>query len=276
MADPQVVAEELGVGAVLLGRVLQPGEAFSIRVELVDTSDNTQIWGEQYSRQPSEILALQEEIAREISEKLRLRLSGDEQAQLVNQGTTNPEAYQAYLRGQHHLSQRTGEGFEKAIEYFDQAIEGDPTYAKAYVGLADSYTLQASYAYRTINEVHPLEMAAALKALEIDPTLAEAHTIMAAIKRHDWDWNGAEAEYKRALELNPNSFRTHQGYSNLLKAQRRFDEALAGHRKALDLDPLSVQINSNIGSTLLFKKEYDAAIETIAERRGPRSKKSRY
>ena len=206
--DPQVIAAELGVRAVLVGRLLQPGDTLSIRVELVDTQDNTQLWGEQYSRQPDEILALQEDIAREISDKLRLQLSGEEQAQLAKQGTTNPEAYQAYLRGQHHMIPRSADGFEKALEYFDQAIEKDPTYANAYVGLADTYYLQAQYAIRTIQEVYPLEMAAALKALEINPTLAEAHTVMGQIKRHDWDWAGADANFKRALELNPNSLRT--------------------------------------------------------------------
>jgi len=261
--DPQVVADELGVRAVLVGRVLQSGAALSINVELVDTQDNTQLWGEQYRRESTEILTLQEDIAREISDRLRLQLSGEEQAQLAKQGTTNPEAYQAYLRGQHHMIPRSADGFEKAIEYFDQAIEEDPTYANAYVGLADTYYLQAQYSHRTIQEVYPLEMAAALKALEINPTLAEAHTVMGQIKRHDWDWAGADANLKRALELNPNSLRTRQTYGSSLRVRRRFDEALAERRKAQALDPLSVPINTDIGVELLFMKEYDAAIEQL-------------
>ena len=259
--DPQVIAAELGVRAVLVGRLLQPGDTLSIRVELVDTQDNTQLWGEQYSRQPDEILALQEDIAREISDKLRLQLSGEEQAQLAKQGTTNPEAYQAYLRGQHHMIPRSADGFEKALEYFDQAIEKDPTYANAYVGLADTYYLQAQYAIRTIQEVYPLEMAAALKALEINPTLAEAHTVMGQIKRHDWDWAGADANFKRALELNPNSLRTLKTYASSFRVRRRFDEALALHRKAQVLDPLSIPINTDIAVELSMMKEHDAAIE---------------
>jgi len=260
--DPQVVAAELGVRAVLVGRLLQPGDTLSIRVELVDTQDNTQLWGEQYSRQPDEILALQEDIAREISGKLRLQLSGEDQAQLAKQGTTNPVAYEAYLRGQHHRN-TTREGLETAIEYFNQAIEEDSSYAKAYAELAFTYFLQAAYAVRTIQEVYPLEMAAALKALELDPTLAEAHAVMGNIKRHDWDWAGADAEFKRAIQLDPNSFRSHQGYAVSLRHIGRFDEALAEYKKALDLNPLSLGVNMSIGATLLFKKEYDAAIEQL-------------
>jgi len=265
--DPQVVADELGVRAVLVGRVLQSGAALSINVELVDTQDNTQLWGGQYERELAEILDVKQEIAQEISEKLRLQLSGEEQAQLSKQGTTSPEAYEAYLRGQHHRGRRGAGGielvrdFEKAIEYFDQAIEEDPTYAMAYTGLADTYTLQASNAIRTIQEIHPLAMAAAQKALELDPTLAETHTVMANIKRQQWDWNGADVEFKQALELNPNSVRTHRSYGNSLRARRRFDEAIAEHRKALALDPLSSGMRFQIGLGLLYNKEYDAAIE---------------
>jgi len=261
--DPQVVAEELGVRAVMLGRILRPGDAFSIRVELVDAQDNTQIWGEQYSRQPDEILSLQEEIAQEISQKLRLQISREEQAQLAVQGTQSPEAYQAYLKGLYHWNQRSEEGFDRAIEYFNEAIAEDPTYAKAYATLADTYYLLASS--RTIKEMYPLEMAAALKALEIDPRLAEAHAVMGLIKRHDLDWSGAETAFKRAIELNPNSSRSHHSYANFLRGQRRFDEALSELRKAQVLDPLSPPINQDIGSTLLFKKEYDEAIKQLQE-----------
>jgi len=247
----------------MMGRILQAGDNLSINVELIDTQDNTQLWGGQYERELAEILDVKQEIAQEISAKLRLQLSGEEQAQLTKQGTTNPEAYQAYLRGQHHLVNRTGEGFDKAIESFNQAIEEDSTYAEAYVGLADTYYLQASYAHRTINEVYPLEMAAARKALEIDPTLAEAHAVMAQIMRHDWDWTGAEAEFKRALELNPNSFNSHRSYAVLLVVEGRFDEALVEINKALNLDPLSIGSNSFIGTIYLLKKEYDTAIEQL-------------
>jgi TolB-like protein/Tfp pilus assembly protein PilF len=259
--DPQVVAEELGVRAVMKGRLLRPGDAFSIRVELVDAQDNTQIWGAQYSRQLDEILSLQEEIAQEISQKLRLQISGEEQAQLTVQGTQNPGAYQAYLKGQYFWNLRSEEGFDRAIEYFNQAIAEDSTYAIAYAALADTYVLLASR--HTIKEMYPLEMAAALKALEIDPTLAEAHAVMGLIKGHNRDWSGAEAAFKRAIELNPNSSRSHHIYANHFRKHRRFDEALSELRKAQVLDPLSAQINQDIGSTFLFKKEYDEAIKQL-------------
>jgi len=263
-ADPQVVAEELGVGAVLLGRVLQPGDTLSIQVELVDTKDNTQLWGAQYSRQPDEILALQQDIARGISDKLRLQLSGEEQTHLAKKGTTNPEAYEAYLKGRYYWDKQTPDGYEKAIEYFNQAIGLDSNYAQAYAGLADTYYLQAQFAFRTVKDVYELEMSAAQRALELDANLAEAHVAMASIKgNHDLDWSTAETEFKRAIELNPNSARAHQGYSYFLRINRRLDEALAEATKAQELDPLSLQINTFIGQILLFKREYDEAIEQL-------------
>jgi len=265
--DPQVVAEELGVRAVMLGRILRPGDAFSIRVELVDAQDNTQIWGEQYSRQPDEILSLQEEIAQEISQKLRLQISREEQAQLAVQGTQSPEAYQAYLKGLYHWNQRTEEGFDRAVEYFNEAIAEDPTYAKAYATLADTYYLLASS--RTIKEMYPLEMAAALKALEIDPRLAEAHAVMGLIKRHDLDWSGAETAFKRAIELNPNSSRSHHSYANFLRGQRRFDEALSELRKALqeilEIDPRRREPHYWLVRAYWFKGQREDAI-AAAER----------
>jgi serine/threonine protein kinase len=262
--DPQVVAEELGVGAVLLGRVLQPGDTLSIQVELVDTQDNTQLWGEQYSRQPDEILALQEEIAQEISQKLRLQIGGEEQAQLAKQGTKNPEAYQAYLRGQYHLAKRTADGYENAIENFNQAIEEDTAYAKAYAGLADTYFLMGTYDHLTVNETQELGLSAAEKALELDDTLAEAHAGIAQFKGiRTWDWSFAEAELKQAIELNPNFSRAHYLYANLLRINRRFDEALAEIRKAQELDPLNLAINTALGSTLLQNREYEQGIEQL-------------
>jgi tetratricopeptide (TPR) repeat protein len=171
-------------------------------------------------------------------------------------------AYDAYLRGQHLVIERTDkEGFERAIEYFKNAIEEDPTYAEAYAGLAEAYFLQASYSHRTISEVYPLERAAALKALEIDPTLAYAHAMMGLIERHDWNWAGAEAQLKRAIELNPNFLRAQSGYAIILTHQRRFDEALVEARKVRDLDPFAP--GALVGQILLFKKEYDAAIEDL-------------
>jgi len=263
-ADPQVVAEELGVGAVLLGRVLQPGDTLSIQVELVDTQDNTQLWGAQYSRQPDEILALQEDIAREISDKLRLQLSGEEQAQLAKQGTTSPEAYQDYLRGRYHWNKRTPEGLERGIEYFNQAIGKDSNYAQAYSGLADSYYLQTIYTGLTIEDVYQRELSAAQKALELDDTLAESHTSMARIiGTHGWDWAVAEEHFKRAIELNPNYVDAHVSYGNQLARRGRLDEGIAELKKAVALDPLDFASNTQLGRLFTYNHQYDEAIEQM-------------
>jgi len=262
--DAQVVADELGVRAVLVGRVLQSGAALSINVELVDTQDNTQLWGEQYERELAEILDVKREIAKEISEKLRLQLSGEEQSQLAKQGTENPEAYQDYLRGRYHWERRTPESFQLAIDYFNEAIDKDPNYAHAYTGLADTYFLQAVYSGRSVNEFYELELGAAEKALELDDTLAEAHASMGSIKgMHEWDWSTGEEHFRRAIELNPNYFRAHQTYANVLVAQGRLDEAWEEIQRAQTLDPASLQLNDEIGRWLMFKDRYDEAIEHL-------------
>jgi TolB-like protein/predicted Ser/Thr protein kinase len=265
--SPGTVAEDLGIRAVLTGTVVQRGDDLSLRVELVDTVEDRLLWGEQYNRKFTETLALQEEIAREISEKLRLEITGEEERQLSKRGTQNPEAYDAYLKGRYYWNnQKTPDGLEKAMEHFDQAIGLDPNYAQAYAGLAETYYLQAMFGIRTVEDVYELEMSAAQKALQLDADLAEAHVAMASIKgMHDWDWSTAETEYKRAIELNPNSVRAHHGYSYFLQIHRRFDEALAEAKKARELDPLALQVNSSIGEILLHKREYDEAIEQLKE-----------
>ena len=262
--DPQTVAEDLNVRAVLVGRLLQLGETLSIRVELVDTHDNSQLWGEQYNRKLVEVLEVQQEIAKEISEKLRLQLSGEEQKKLDKRYTQNPEAYQAYLRGRYHWNKRTKKGFERAVEHFNQAIDKDPVYAQAYTGLADSYNLEAFYDYRTPAEGYPLARSAAMKALEIDDSLAEGHASLAFIKvNYDWDWDSAQPDFKRAIELNPNYPTAHQWYGMSLLAQGRFDSGATELKKAQALDPLSLQIKRNIGKLFLFQHRYDEAIEEL-------------
>jgi len=262
--DPQTVAEDLNVRAVLVGRLLQLGETLSIRVELVDTHDNSQLWGEQYNRKLVEVLEVQQEIAKEISEKLRLQLSGEEQKKLDKRYTQDPEAYQAYLRGRYHWNKRTKKGFERAVEHFNQAIDKDPVYAQAYTGLADSYNLEAFYDYRTPAEGYPLARSAAMKALEIDDSLAEGHASLAFIKvNYDWDWDSAQPDFKRAIELNPNYPTAHQWYGMSLLAQGRFDSGATELKKAQALDPLSLQIKRNIGKLFLFQHRYDEAIEEL-------------
>ena len=260
--DPQVVAAELDVRAVLVGRVLQPGDDLSINVELIDAQDNAQLWGHQYERELAEVLAVKQEIAQEISEKLRLQLSGEDQRQLAKQGTEDPEAYQDYLQGRFHSNQRDPEEVEQGIEYFNRAIDKDPNYAQAYSGLADSYYFQAVCAGRAINEFYQRELLAAQKALELDDTLAEAHTSMGRIKgMHDWDWAVGEEHFKRAIELNPNYLDAHLSYGTLLARQGRWSEGIAELKKAKELDPLSNNAPTQLVRLLLGNHQYDEAIE---------------
>jgi len=262
--DPQVIANELGVRAVMMGRILQAGDNLSINVELIDTQDNTQLWGGQYERDLAEILDVKQEIAQEISEKLRLQLSGEEQAQLAKQGTTNPEAYQDYLRGRYHSDKRAPADVAKGIEYFNKAIDKDPNYARAYSGLADSYFFQVLYAGRTIEDLYQKELSAAQKALELDDTLAEAHTSMGRIVgSHAFDWAAAEEHFKRAIELDPNYVQAHISYGTHLARQRRLNEGIAEVKKAVELDPFASTGNTQLGRLFLYNGQFDEAIEQL-------------
>jgi len=260
--DAQTVGRELGVRAVFKGRVTQRGDNLTISGELIDASDNSQIWGQQYNRRMPDLLALQEEIATEIADVLRMRLTGEQQRRMTKRYTENSEAYQLYLKGRFWWNKRTEEGFTKAIEFFQQAIEKDPTYALAYSGLADVYAVPASWGLVPPEEAYPKARAAALKALDLDESLAEAHTSLAGIKQqYDWDWQGAEREFKRAIELNPGYATAHQWYGQLLLPRGRMDEALAEIKRAQELDPLSLIINLVMGMTLVHARQYDDAIE---------------
>src|SRR5205807_1172664 len=215
-ADPMAAGKELGVRAVLTCRIMQRGDSLTISTELLDVRYNKQLWGEQYQRKVSDLLAVERDIAREITGNLRLKLSGPEQSRVVKHYTENPEAYQLYLKGRFYWNRRTEDGARKAIEYFQSAIEKDPTYALAYTGLADCYSvLGTSYNVASLSpsEAIPKAKAAAMKALEMDDTLAEAHTSLAYIRlNYDWDWAGAEREFKRAIELDPNYANAHHWY----------------------------------------------------------------
>jgi len=244
---------------------MQRNDELSISVELVDARDNSHIWGEQYNRKLSDILAVQEAISREVSEKLRVQLTGEEQKRLSKAATENPEAYQLYLKGRYYLSKRTDEGLKKAIEYFNQAIEKDPSYALAYSGLADSnmYTIRLGFFHGlSPREAYLRAKSSATKALEIDDNLAEAHTSLALIKmEYEWDWRGSEREFGRALELNPNEAEVHHQYSHYLIAAGRNHESLDESLRALELDPLSLPLNAHLGLHYLYAREYDRAIE---------------
>src|SRR6266568_3202290 len=263
--DPMAVGKELGVSAVLTGRIMQRSDSLTISTELLDVRENKQLWGEQYQRKVSDLLAVERDIAQEITGNLRVRLSGPEQSRVAKHYTENPEAYQLYLKGRFYWNRRTEDGSRKGIEYFQLAIEKDPTYALAYTGLADCYSvLGTSYNFASLSpsEAIPKAKAAVTKALELDDTLAEAHTSLAYIRlNYDWDWPGAEREFKRAIELNPNYDNAHHWYSHYLMAMGRTEESLRESNRALELDQLGPIMNVHLGWHYFYAHQYDLAIE---------------
>ncbi|HEY3137136.1 MAG TPA: protein kinase, partial [Blastocatellia bacterium] len=261
--DPQAAGKDLGVRAVLTGRMVQRGDALSISVELVDAQNNNHLWGQQYNRKLSDVLAVQEDIAKEISDRLRLKLSGEEQKQLTKRYTANTEAYQLYLKGNYYTSKATKDGLRKGFEYFNQAIEKDPNYALAYNGLA-YYYIVASEWFLSPKEAMLKTREAAQKALAIDEALADTHTSLATVAYwHDWDWATAEREFKRAIELNPNDTRTHAFYAWYLLSVGRTDQALAEAKRGQELDPISAETNTYLGIALTLAHRYDQAAEQL-------------
>ncbi len=259
--DPQAVGRELNVRAVLMGRVRQTGDTLNIQVDLVDATTGAQLWGEEYERRVSDVLSVKQTIAREVTEKLRLRLSGEEQQRLVKRDTTNAEAYQSYLRGRYFWNKRTADGIRKAIEQFQQAIGRDPNYALGYVGLADCYVVLEVYAGAPASESLPKARAAVDRALQLDDSLSEAHTSSAYTYQMQWRWSEAEAEYKRALSLNPNYPTVHHWFSIYFRARGQFDDAMREIKRAQELDPLSSVLSSNVAETYLLKDDLGSAIE---------------
>lgn len=259
--DPLRAANALGVRAVLTGRLVSRGANLLVSVELLDARDNKQIWGERYDRKASEALELQQEISRKIFDSLRAKMTGAVQRRLAKRGTENPEAYQAYLKGRHYWNRRTAVGLEKAREQFQQAVDADPAYALAYIGLADAYALMQQYAGASSSETLPKARAAALRALEIDESLSEAHASLGYIDTLSWQFKDAEEDFKRALELDPNYAIAHQWYGILLHVTGRRDEALAESRRAQQLDPLSAIISVQVCNLRMLRGEGDAAIE---------------
>jgi serine/threonine protein kinase/Flp pilus assembly protein TadD len=258
--DPITVGRELNVGAVLTGRLFQRGDSLNINTELVDVTDGTHIWGEQYSRKLADIFSVQEEIATGISSRLRLSLTGMEKRQFAKHYTENREAYQAYLRGRYMASKYTQDGMKKGIEYFRQAIEIDPAFALAYAGLAMTYW-NASAVQFAPAEVMPKAREAARKALEIDPQLAESHAAVALVKMaYEWDRAEAEREFKRATQLNPGYASVYQWHGWHLAIMGRLEESIAELKHAQELDPLS-EINTYIGLSHYWARQYDTAVE---------------
>lgn len=268
--DAQTVGRELGVEAVLTGRVTQRGDDLLISVELVRARDNTHIWGAQYNRKLSDLLAVQGEISREVLEKLRLRLTGEEEQRATKRYTENTEAYQLYLKGRYHWNKRTLDDLWKGVDHFQRAIELDANYALAYSGLADSYFsmnlggpfVPSARRPMALAEARVKSLAAARRAVELDPLLAEAHTSLGgALDWFEWDYAGAERAYKRALELNPEYATAHHRYGVFLNTTGRIDEGIAELKRAQQLDPASLPINADLGFGYYSARRYDEAIE---------------
>jgi eukaryotic-like serine/threonine-protein kinase len=260
--EPQKVAKELGVDALVTGRVVQRGDDLSISAELVDAREDKQLWGEQYSRTLTDVVSVQQDIATAVSGKLRGRLTSEEKMRLVKPYAENGEAYQLYLKGRYLSNQATAEGLKKSIEYFQQAIDKDPGYAMAFVGLADSYNwLGGGLNYLSPSETLPKAKVAAQKALELDETLGEAHAALAYSEWfYDWDWPTAEREFKAAIKLNPNSAVSHQRYSECLLTRAQFDEGIGEMKRSQELDPISTQTMGGMGHAYLIMRRYDESI----------------
>ncbi|MGH9781642.1 MAG: tetratricopeptide repeat protein, partial [Candidatus Acidiferrales bacterium] len=262
------IGRELGVAYVLEGSVRRDSQNVRISAQLIQMKDQTHVWSRQYDRQLSSLLSLQGEIAQEIADEIQLTLDGSHKRVAASHPPAAPpasyEAYDFYLKGLYFWNKRTIPGFQQAIEFFQKSINEDPRYAKAYAGLADSYAMMCSYYAAPPNDLMPKARAAALKALQLDDSLAETHTALAIVaENYDWDWQTADKEYRRAIQLDPEYPTAHQWYAESLAFRGRFDEAFAESERARQLDPLSVIIAADNGAILYFSRQYDQAIERL-------------
>jgi TolB-like protein/Tfp pilus assembly protein PilF len=260
--SPQTIGKDLNVQAILNGRVSQRGDQLLLTLELVDAQTENVIWSEQYNRRQADLVTLQREIGRDVSSKLKSRLSGADEAKLAKTYTANPEAYQLYLKGRFSWNKRTTVSLKQAADFFKQAIEKDPNYALAYSGLAETYALFTAYSVGSTKDSMPQAKAAAQRALELDDSLAAPHaTLGAYLIQYELDRVGGEKEYRRAIEIDPNYATAHQWFAtDVLASAKRFDEAIAELRRAEELDPLSPIIGTNLGDTLVNARRYDEAI----------------
>ena len=255
-----VIAKELGVDAIVEGTVVRSGQKVRITAQLIQARDDRHLWSEKFERDLGDVLKLQGEVAQAIAGQIQIKLTPQERAILARARPVNPQAYEAYLAGNYLRNKM--EGLDKSIELFTKAIELDPDYAQGYAGLSMSYVYFGIFGLRPSGEVYPKARAAAIKALELDETVAEAHLTLADVKKgYDWDWAGAEAEYKRALELNPSNSMAHALYADYLSKMRRHEEAIAEAMQARKLDPISVHTNVVLGMTLYRARRYDEAME---------------
>jgi serine/threonine protein kinase/Flp pilus assembly protein TadD len=260
--DPRKIGEDLKVAAVLVGRITQRGDEVAVQADLVNTNDGSEMWGSHYTRKMADITQVQSDITRDISNRLRSRVSGAKQQHLGSAGTTNAEAYRLYLEGRQLWYGRTPEGLKKSIQLFQQAIAADPNYALAYTGLGETYTVAPAYGIGiTSRQARVLADDATRKALELDPSLTEAHTARAMALCQAWKWKEAEQEFQRALELNPNSANAHYFYAlEFLVPQKRLDQALQELNTAKALDPLSPIVNTNYAAVLTMAHRYEESL----------------
>jgi TolB-like protein/Flp pilus assembly protein TadD len=256
------IGRELQAGTILEGSVRKAGDRLRITAQLVDVASEGHLWSQDYDRQLDDVFAIQSDVAQHVAQALQIALKPAEQRQIEKAGTDDPEAYKDYLQGLYHYNTWSKEGLEKSIEYFEQAIARDPAFAKAYAAMAFSYDLLAEYGYLPPGEAFPKVKEAALRALEIDATTAEAYTALAlAANYHDYDWGRADEGYRRALELNPNSAITHDWYGiAYLTAMGRHEEAIAHGKRAKELDPLTAYIRQDLGWSYNLARRYDDAI----------------
>jgi len=260
--DAQKAGKDLQVHAVVSGRVLQRGRTLIVRAELMDVATGAQLWGGQYNRHEEDVFALQDHLSREISEKLRLQLSVDEKQRLTKRYTGDAEAYRLYLKGRYHWNKRSPDGFQKAIESFREALNQDPAYSLAYAGLADTYAYLSFFNLVSPHEAMPKAKVAALKGLEIDKDLAEAHVSLGYISfTYDGDWKAAEKHFEQALALNPAYSMAHTFYPFYLSSLGRSEEAIELAKRALDLDPASPAVSHSLATQLYLARKFDRAIE---------------
>jgi TolB-like protein/Tfp pilus assembly protein PilF len=263
--DLPQIAKRLGVSSILEGSVQKTGDRVRVTVQLINAASDAHLWAEMYDRNLTDVFAAESDIAKMIADTLRAKLSGSEQQAIAVRPTQNAEAHQLYLRGRYFWNKRTGADLKKAIDYFNRAIGKDPNYALAFAGLADAYVLLSAYAEASPKESLPQAKAAALKALELDSTLGEAHATLAnALIAYDLTFAEANREFERAIELNPNYATAHQWYAETgLVPLGQFEKAVAEVKRALELDPLSLVINADVGTTLTNARRYDQAIEQL-------------
>ena len=262
--DPVAAGKELKVDTVLEGNIQKLGDRVRVTVRLLSVSDGHALWSGKFDENARDIFAVEDSISEEVAEALIPQLTGEERKLVTKRGTESPEAHEAYLKGRYFWNKRTGEGFNKAIEYFKQAIQIEPNYALAYAGIADCYVSLYDYDLIPADSAIPNAKAAASKAIQIDETLAEPHCSLAYVESlHDWNWPEAESEFKKAIALNPNYATSHHWYALSLAFEGRFDESMQEIKRAQELDPLSLPINGNVGRILYFRREFDRAVEQL-------------